>query len=488
MIHSMYGSWFIERADLVAHLEERLRTVAAAGRGRLMAIRGRRQVGKSTIVEQFVRAAKVPYVFATGVLGATTAAQVARATESITEAWISLPGLDVFAGQAPTTWREWLARVSVAAKSGPVIMVLDEFPWMVRADPALEGEFQATWDRTLEQLPVLAILIGSDVAMMERLGEHDRALFGRAEPMVVPALNPAEVAGALPGLDAFGAFSAYLATGGFPRLVTDLRHSPAADVEQWVTAGLRDAYSPLATIGALTLDAEFPDKVAAYQVLAAIGASEVRAPSFTDIAGSLGVGQGERKATETTITRALQTLMEVKNVVERETPAWSPTGGKLRRYRVRDPYLRFWFRYVAPARDQISRGRWDLAVTRFEKDWPSWRGRSIEPVVRDGLTRLAAHLPELAEVSQVRPWWNGKAQVEVDAVAMTAQRTAWVGSIKWRTARGFDTHDMAGLTTSRQLVPRATDAGLLAVVPNGQAPAGIDLVVSASNLLSAWAG
>ena len=70
------------------------------------------------------------------------------------------------------------------------------------ADPSLDGELQVALDTTLSKLPVLLILIGSDVAMMRRLIEHDRPLFGRVTPIVVPALNPAEVAEALPGRSA----------------------------------------------------------------------------------------------------------------------------------------------------------------------------------------------------------------------------------------------------------------------------------------------
>ena len=71
---------------------------------------------------------------------------------------------------------------------------MDEFPWAVQADPSLEGELQVAWDPTSSKL---LILIGSDVAMMSRLLEHDRPLFGRVTPIVVPALNPAEVAQSL---------------------------------------------------------------------------------------------------------------------------------------------------------------------------------------------------------------------------------------------------------------------------------------------------
>lgn len=80
----------------------------------------------------------------------------------------------------PGSWREWLSDIALAAADGPVVVVLDEFPWITAGDSAgLEGVLQAIWDRTLEKLPVLMVLIGSDLAMMERLAQHDRPLFGR---------------------------------------------------------------------------------------------------------------------------------------------------------------------------------------------------------------------------------------------------------------------------------------------------------------------
>ncbi len=77
-----------------------------------------------------------------------------------------------------------------------MIAVLDEFPWLVGGDRTLEGELQAAWDRSLERLPVLLILVGSDVAMMDSLASHGRPLFGRVSPLVIPALDPGEVADA----------------------------------------------------------------------------------------------------------------------------------------------------------------------------------------------------------------------------------------------------------------------------------------------------
>ena len=90
----------------------------------------------------------------------------------------------------PTTWREAFNRWAIAASNARVIVVQDEFPRAVETGPSLEGKLQVAWDTTLSKLPILLILIGSDVAMMSRLMEHDRPLFGRVTPMVVPAPNP----------------------------------------------------------------------------------------------------------------------------------------------------------------------------------------------------------------------------------------------------------------------------------------------------------
>ncbi len=173
-------------------------------------------------------------------------------------------------------------------------------------------------------------------------------------------------------------------------------------------------------------------------------------------------------------------------MVVRETPAWSAPSSRLRRYRLTDSYLRFWFRYIERNVDRISRGRADLAVEAFERDWLSWRGRAVEPFVREALTRLAATEPLLSGVEDVRAWWNRDASVEVDVVAMTSHATAFIGTVKWRERGGVTRADISRLRDMRARVPRAADAALVAISPAGQAPAGADLAFGAEDLLRGW--
>lgn len=476
---------FVGRRSVLAALDRHREAVASSGSGRIVALRGRRQVGKSTLVERFVQEGGTPYVFATGVFGAPLPQQLDAATSALATARKPVPNADLLSQSTATTWREWLGRIAIAAASGPVVVVLDEFPWMAAGDPTLEGELQVAWDRTLEKLPVLLILVGSDVAMMERLSEHGRPLFGRLQPLVVPALDPGEVAEALPGWDPFDVFDAYLITGGYPRLVTDLMASSHASAAAWARESLADVFTPLVATARITLDAEFPEPTTAYQVLAAIGADETARPGFNDVLSAIA-DPAERKRTETAITRALTTLTTTKALIDREVPAWAPPSSKLRRYRLTDPYLRFWFRYVQRHVEAIARGRGDLAVAAFDRDWSSWRGRSVEPVVRAAIERLAVDDARFAGVETVRPWWVRDGSVEIDVVAATSSATAVLGTIKWRAGGGVTAAEIDDLRRARDRVPRAEAARLAAIVPSGQAADGADVVLSATDLLAAW--
>ncbi|MCL2091719.1 MAG: hypothetical protein FWH11_11080 [Micrococcales bacterium] len=474
--------WFVGRSRLMGSLREHLD--ATSQRGRILAVRGRRQVGKSTALERFVEGCGVPYLYATGVYRGSARQHLDGLAAAAHQSRVPLPGADELFAAPPASWRDALGKIGLAARSGPVVVVLDEFPWFVGTDPSLEGELQAVWDRVWEKLPVLLVLIGSDVAMMDRLTGYGRPLFGRVRDVRLGALDPGEVAQALPHADAQEVLDAYLITGGYPRLVQDLVGS-GRPTRDWAARCFADPFSPLLATGRFIMDAEFPDSPAASHVLAVIGSQDSGRPGFTDIVSAVA-DPDERKSTETAVTRALGLLSGPKELIERELPAWAAPKTRLRRYRVADPYLRFWFRYVDQQADLVWRGRPDLPLARFEQDWPTWRGHSVEPVVRQSLLRLAVDHPELGGVEQVAPWWTRDGQTEIDVVATTRATTAVVGTIKWRYSGGVTRHELVRLAHAASLVPHAADARLAAVFPAGDAPAEADLVFRAEDLLAAW--
>ncbi|MGF1653763.1 MAG: ATP-binding protein [Actinomycetales bacterium] len=133
----MHG--FVGRERELAALRRMVERVAAGGRagrpGRALLVRGRRRVGKSRLVEEFLDRSGLPHVYFT----ASALTSVAADLEMFVEAGrtSSLPDADRFTGQAPRTWDAALSLLSSAVPADrPSVVVLDELPYLVANDPA----------------------------------------------------------------------------------------------------------------------------------------------------------------------------------------------------------------------------------------------------------------------------------------------------------------------------------------------------------------
>jgi uncharacterized protein len=467
---------FVGRHHELAALRRLMARVEAGGRagrpGRAILMRGRRRVGKSRLVEEFVDRLGAPYLFFTASAQPSRAADLRLFIE--TAVGSSLPGAGLFAGQDPQTWDAALHLLAEALPTDqPSVVVLDEMPYLLANDAGFEGTLQKVFDRQLARRPVLLICIGSDLAMMEALNEYGRPFHQRATEMVVPPLSPADVAEML-DLPPAEAFDAYLISGGLPLILDEW---PAGRrVSEYLSDAVTDPISALLVSGERALAAEFPAESQARLVLGAIGAGE---RTFSLIARAAGIPPAS-------LSRALDTLT-TKRVVAAATPL-STRPSRETRYAVADPHLRFWLAFLGPHLPEIERGRGDLALARIGRSWTAWRGRAIEPVVRESLQRLPELLPE--GTGAVGGYWTRTNDPEIDLVgadrAPVAKRITVVGSIKWQESRPFDSHDLGRLLHHRERIPGADDTTqLLAVSRAGATTAGLTLV-EPSDLLAAY--
>jgi uncharacterized protein len=99
----------------------------------------------------------------------------------------------------------------------------------------------------------------------------------------------------------------------------------------------------------------------------------------------------------------------------RVTPYAEPSAAKLPRYTVADPYLRFWLRFVQSGTEMIARGRGDLAAARVLEGWSEYRGRAIEPLIRESIERMLPH-PVLGDASVAGSYWTTDNRTAVDIV------------------------------------------------------------------------
>jgi AAA+ ATPase superfamily predicted ATPase len=440
--------------------------------GRCLLLRGRRRVGKSRLVEQFVENAGSASLYFTAA-GGSASDEIRRLTVDVAES--SLPGRDLLTSANPQDWDAAFRLLAAALPDdAPAIVVIDEVPYLMDPDREFEGTLQRSWDRLLSRKPVLLILIGSDLAMMEALNDYRRPFHQRGREMVVGPLNPADLAAML-DLPAADAIDAALVTGGLPLVCTEWL--PGAGLWDFLHQELTNPTSALLVSAERSLAAEFPAQVQARAVLTAVGSGE---RTFTNIARASG------GLNATSLQRSMATLTE-KRLVVGELPL-STAPSKERRYRIVDPYLRFWLHFIAPHMPEIERGRGDLTVERIRRGWTSWRGRAVEPLVREALARI---LPDgaLPAAGAVGGYWTRTNDVEIDIIGAdrgpVARELLFVGSIKWLDGATFDVRDLSSLQRERALLG-ADALPVVAVSRAGVSCRGLDASYGPNDLLAAW--
>lgn len=184
-------------------------------------------------------------------------------------------------------------------------------------------------------------------------------------------------------------------------------------------------------------------------MLEAVGSGE---RTFAAIAADVG---GAKPLASGSLSPILNTLQE-KRVLVADNPLSTRADTKNKRYRIADTYLRFWLAFLWRGIPLVERGRDDLLLARIERSWTSWRGRAVEPLVREALMRL---LPDdrFPQTEVVEGWWNRRNNPEIDLVGADREPVArsiqFLGSIKWLENQPFDRHDYGMLVRDMLAVP-----------------------------------
>jgi AAA+ ATPase superfamily predicted ATPase len=368
---------------------ERLDTLVERGGG-FAAVYGRRRIGKTRLLVEWVRRLGGVYTVAD-----QSAAELQRRYLAEAVA-VRLPG---FADVGYRDWRSLLTRLArdaaAAGWRGP--FVLDEFPYLVVVSPELPAIVQRWIDH--EAADLVVVVAGSSQHMMQGLVlDGDAPLFGRArEILEIQPLSPRLLPDAL-GLHAVEAVEAFTAWGGVPRyweLASDLRGPLPKRLDRLV----------LDPLGALHREPdrliveELPPATEVRALLDAIGSG---AHKVSEIAGRIG-----RPATS--LGRPLARLQGM-GLVRREVPfGEDERSSKRSLYRIADPFTRLWFRVVAPHRALLATATEAGRLGLLGKLWPQLLGEGWEDLCRLLVPRLdpATPLGALGPWGPVSRWWRG---------------------------------------------------------------------------------
>ncbi len=315
-----------------------------------------------------------------------------------------------------TDWEAALRFLVAIARDEPLLVILDEVPYLARSTPGFASVVQSVWDHLARDTRLMLVLTGSSVGTIESMLGAGGALRGR--PTISFRMDPMDLLAArafLPRLSATQLIEAYAACGGYPLHLKswDARASTQANLHRLAgTAGgllLEDAEG--------ILSEELPDIGGYPRILAAIGRGRTR---LSEIANEA----------DQRVEHPLSILQRA-GFVRRSVPVGAPRRARPL-YELNDTYLAFWFTVLYADVAHIAGGQGRAVLARRKTEWHRHLGWVFEEQARAHAARLVTG-GKLPSDLVVGKWWASTGQpCEIDVLGLGGSRTVLLGEARWQ--------------------------------------------------------
>lgn len=378
----------------------------------LTVLTGRRRIGKTKLMLRTLSDASSIYWFVSRSHEAVLASEFAQIASNV---------LGIRIPQETKTIPAVFEMVMQAAQHRSFTLMIDEFQELESMNPAIFGNIQNIWDRWKDKTHLNLVVSGSMHSMMKRIFlDASEPLYGRSNQVMTIRPFRTEVLKSIlshyaPNYSKEDLLALYAFTGSVPKYVELLMDQGRFDKESMIDA-MTDAGSPFLSEGQTLLSQEFGRQYGTYfSILALIAQGKTR---YNELLAHLG---GDSVAGQ------LKRLEEEYELIEKVRPFNAKPTSQSVRFAIRDPFLRFWFRFMYKNRFLIEQGESKRLASLIGSEYTTYSGLALEEYFR----RKTIETGQYIEVSR---WWRQKAgeeQSEIDMVALELNRnTALVAEIK----------------------------------------------------------
>ncbi|MCD4816066.1 MAG: ATP-binding protein [Methanosarcinales archaeon] len=373
---------FVNRNDELNFLDSAYRS----DRSEFIVIYGRRRIGKTELLREFIKDKNAVYFLADERSDQDNLSDFRTLVAGgIDSELLSASNLD---------WGDTLKEVSKNEKR--LIIVIDEYPYLISGNKSIPSIFQKAWDLYLNDSNVMLILCGSSISMMEQyvLGSKS-PLYGRRSGQIrVEPLKFKHTASFFPELMAEDLVKIYGITDGIPYYLKEARYriKKISDLESiYSVEGL------LIEEAEILLKYEFREPAKYFSILKALAFGNTK---FGDIVNATGLSSS-------IISQYLSNLI-ILNIVKAQYPVTDMNQrSRNARYYITDNYFTFWFRFVYPNKSLIYN---NLLIPDFGSDFNRYLGHVFEKISAEFLWEVRPF-----GFTQMGRWWHK--DVEIDLVA-----------------------------------------------------------------------
>ena len=379
-------------------------------------IYGRRRIGKTLLIEEFIKDKEA--IFFAAVDGT-----YAQNMDILSQAIFKSGSAPVFADFASAL----NAIFDMAQTERKIVFVIDEYPYFAQSERSVSSVLQQAIDHKLSKTDMMIILSGSSMSFMENqvLG-YQSPLYGRRSGQI--KLLPENFATSreyAPGFSKEEQAIMYGVTGGIPKYLSLFDDRKTLDDNIFRQFFDKNNFLFEETDNLLKQELNEPAFYKAIISAIATGSSQMK-----DIAGQTG-------RDSSTCSMYLRSLIEL-GIVQREIPVMEKQQSKKSIYRINDGMFRFWYRFVYHNVSLIQLNRGDIVYQRIKDQIPHFMGEVFEHICIEYMWRIYGKLP--FRFQNIGRWWGNnpvkKSQQEIDFIAHgDDSKKAIFGECKWRSEK-----------------------------------------------------
>ena len=378
-------------------------------------IYGRRRVGKTALINQFIGNKKSIYF--TGI-ESNAKQNLENLSRSIIEYSSRIETETSF-----ISFQAALEYVFKLAEKERLILVIDEYPYVARTSKSLASTLQFLIDKYKESSKLMLILCGSSMSYMEdNVLAYKAPLYGRrtAQIKLLP-FDFEETCHYLKKLPDGDKALVYGIVGGTPQYL--LQMNDMLSVEDNIKNTFLNPISFLYEEPINLLKQEVREPAIYTAIITAIAAGASR---MSEISSKVG----EDTNVCSTYIKNLINL----GIVQKETP-YGEKASRKSVYSIEDNMFCFWYRFVLDNNFLIARGAADLVYKRIAPQLSDYMGKAFEDISKQYLWKQLLKGKCPVEFTSLGRWWGNdpieKSQAEIDIMGEQDKNTALFGECKW---------------------------------------------------------
>lgn len=375
-------------------------------KARLLILYGRRRVGKTRLLTHWIKQHKEDGLY-----------WVAEPTSALDQLRSFSRALATFADpEMPpppdfsySTWEHALRQVALLSRTRRIALFIDEVTYLIDVNPNFVGTLQKAWDMWLSKANLLLAMSGSQMGLMQKeLLSYQAPLYGRATAQV--QLHPLSFSTSqkfFPQYTPTERVSLYAIFGGIPAYWERL------DGQASVMENLRQQLSPSNALmydePRILLQDFINDPHNYVGIMRAIAHG---ARMMSDICKRTGLSKGH--------TSKYLSILRGTGFVARQVPVTENQAKSRRgRYFVTDPYLRFYYRFLAAYQSMLALGEQQEMLEEIERELPQFIEQNTwRELCREWLLRASARQKLPVSVKQVGGEWKRHQAIDVVGLDM----------------------------------------------------------------------